>query len=122
VSFIIRFDSYTGGANGNQGLQTFNYDVAGKKDMAIADAFPNVSGLFGKLSAIARSQLAAKLKEAGGPDAPLDELAPGTAPVAENFKNFTFTDNAITIYFPKYSVAAGAFGEQKVVITRSEVK
>jgi hypothetical protein len=122
VSFIIRYDSYSGGANENQEIQTFNYDVASGTPLTLEDLFPNISKLLQKISAIAREQLRSSLSSAAPGYTPDQMLSEGTAPLDENFSNFTFTDNAITFYFPKYAVAPGAFGEQRVVISRSSIK
>jgi hypothetical protein len=62
------------------------------------------------------------MKEAADSDTAVLPYKEGTAPTAENYQNFTFTENILTIYFPKYSVAAGAFGELHVDIPRSEIK
>ena len=121
VSFIIRFDSYTGGANENQELQTFNYDVRTGRMMSIAD-LASSTALLQMLSRESRSQLGAHFKDVAGPHAPLDQMTASTTPDAGNFQDFTFTDYLLNIYFPKYSVAPGAFGEQKVVIPLNELK
>ncbi len=118
VSFIIRFESYTGGANENQDLQTFNYDVTGGKPVSLADLFPGNQNYLSTISKTAREQLTNSLRMSSpGYDASV-QLNPGTEPTLENFKNFTFIDPAITFYFPKYQVAPGAFGEQKAIIQR----
>ena len=121
VSFIIRFDSYTGGANENQELQTFNYDVKMGKLLSISD-IASRSDYLQVLSREARSQLAAHFKEVAGANAPLDQMTASTTPEGGNFQNFTFTEKSVTIYFPKYSVAPGAFGEQKITIPLKEIQ
>ena len=121
VSFIIRFDSYTGGANENQELQTFNYDVKTGKMLSISDIASRTDYLQ-VLSREARNQLTAHFKEVAGPNAPLDQMTASTTPDAGNFQNFTFTEKSVTIYFPKYSVAPGAFGEQKITLPLSEIE
>lgn len=121
VSFIIRFDSYTGGANENQELQTFNYDVRTGRMMTVADLASSTAYL-DFLSQESRRQLTAHFEDLAGPNAPADQILASTTPEAGNFQNFTFTDYLLNIYFPKYSVAPGAFGEQKVVIPLAEVR
>ncbi|MEA2715408.1 MAG: peptidoglycan-N-acetylglucosamine deacetylase [Candidatus Parcubacteria bacterium] len=122
VSFIIRFDSYVGGANENQDVETFNYDIAAEKIMALSDLFPGTPDYLNKISALARTRLIASLKGQADGDVPIETVNAGTEPLPENFKNFTFTDADVTFYFPKYSVAPGAYGEQKAVIPRSALK
>jgi len=122
VSFIVRFDSYTGGANELQELQTFDYDVANGRAMGIGDLFGTSTSYLSQLSNISRQQLVAHMKDVGGADAPTDLVAAGTEPTTGNFANFTFTDYLLTIYFPKYSVAAGSFGEQTVTIPLKDIR
>lgn len=122
VSFIIRFDAYTGGANADQQLETFDYDVAAGRMISIGDLFATSTDYLSTLSSMARQQIVAHIKETGGPDAPTDMVAAGTAPIPDNFKDFTFTDYLLTIYFPKYAVAPGSFGEQKVVVPLAELR
>jgi len=122
ISFIIRYDSYSGGANENQEVQTFNYDVASGTPITLEDLFPNVQKPLQKISSIVRQQLRSSLASASQGNVSDQMLDEGTAPLDENFANFTFTDNAITFYFPKYAVAPGSFGEQKAVILRSDIK
>lgn len=119
ISFIERYDSYSGGANGHQELQTFNFDEKTGMMMTLADLFPNQTDWLTKLSALAKSQLTDTLTQASNGHLSQSILDDGTAPVADNFQNFTFTDYAITIYFPKYAVAPGVFGEQHVTIPRN---
>lgn len=122
ISLVLRFSSYAGGANENDQLETFNYDVVHRHFITLADIFPGVPNLMQKISDVARSQLSDSLTTASPGYIPGDMLVQGTAPAALNFSRFTFTDYLVTIYFPKYAVAPGAFGEQKVVIPRNAFK
>jgi len=122
VSFIVRYDMYTGGANENQELQTFNYDMAAHKVMSLGDLFPKRADYLKALADIARSQLNESLYGSSNGNAPADMITAGTEPTADNFANFTFTDYIVTIYFPKYAVAPGSFGEQHVDVPRSAVE
>ncbi len=121
VSFIERYDLYSGGANENQEVQTFNYDVTGKQMMTLADLFPNVPDYLNKISDATRQQLTASMEQASNGNVPTDMLDAGTLPTADNFANFTFTDDLVNLYFPKYAVAPGAFGEQHATIVRSSI-
>ncbi|MCX6716090.1 MAG: DUF3298 domain-containing protein [Candidatus Taylorbacteria bacterium] len=122
VSLIIRFDSYVGGANENQELQTFNFDIVNKQILALDGLFASSTDYLSVISTEARKQLLEKSKTISGDNTPTETLIDGTVPKTENFKNFTFTENSIQIYFPKYSVAAGAFGEQQIVIPFSSIE
>lgn len=122
VSFIERYSSYAGGANGNEQLQTFNYDITRRRFVSLADLFPDAPDYLAAIASMARSQLASSMNFASAGHVPLTMLDAGTAPDLPNFKNFTFTNDLVTIYFPKYAVAPGSFGEQHVTIIRSSVK
>ena len=122
VSVIVRYDAYAGGANGDQELETFNYDVGANKILALVDLFPNSSDYLKQISVLVRKDLTASMDKASDGNVPTDMLNAGTEPTADNFMNFTFTDDAVTFYFPKYAVAPGSFGEQKATIARSLVK
>lgn len=120
ISIIVRMDSYDGGANGRQELKTFNYDVVGKKEMTLADLFPGNVGYLGKVSKYAHDRLTEDptLSGDGGGDIVANMISDGTAPTSENFSNFMFNDDVIDLYFPKYQVAPGVYGEQHVIMPR----
>ncbi|MDE2037817.1 MAG: DUF3298 domain-containing protein [Patescibacteria group bacterium] len=122
VSFIERYDSYTGGANENQEVQTFAYDASAKRSLSLGDLFPGVPDYLAQISALSRQQLTGSLDQASAGYAPVSMIEAGTAPDPANFRYFTFTDDVVTIYFPKYAVAPGSFGEQHVTISRSSIK
>jgi hypothetical protein len=122
MSFIERYDSFSGGANENQEIETFNYNVMTGKPLTLADLFPGKADYLKQISAIAREQLSASLSQASNGNFSEDMLTAGTEPTAENFQDFTFTDYLVTIYFPKYAVAPGSFGEQHVTIPFDAVK
>ena len=43
----------------------------------------------------------------------------GTNPTEENYRNFSFKYNSLTIYFQQYQVAPGAMGEVTVTFYKS---
>lgn len=110
ISFVMRIGGYAGGAHGYQNIITFNYDVPNQTIMSLADLFPNDSEYLTTLSQYAREQLRATLGDYTNETFIMD----GTNPTVENFKNFTFDENTITLYFPQYQVAPYAAGEQQV--------
>ena len=116
----MRYDMYTGGSGGLQDLKTFNYDISNNKPVVIADLLGNRSDYLQYLSDTAREQLRQSQTEGSSWYTPGEMLTSGTEPVLENFSNFTFTDNSITVYFPKYAVAPGSFGEQEISIPRTQ--
>lgn len=122
VSFVEHYDSYSGGANGDQDVQTFNYDAAAKKAVTLDDLFGSVPAYLSKISILARTELIQSLGANSNGNIPTDMVNAGTEPVPDNFANFTFTDQSVTFYFPKYAVAPGSFGEQQVTFPRSSVR
>jgi hypothetical protein len=121
ISFVMRYGGYTGGAHGYEDIRTFNYDVAGRRELALADLFPNGSDYLTTISEFSRVKLRDRLLEAGGTelvDASSAMLEMGTQPIEENFANFTFNDSQIVFYFGQYQVAPYAAGEQTVIMSR----
>ncbi|MFA6495272.1 MAG: DUF3298 and DUF4163 domain-containing protein [Candidatus Paceibacterota bacterium] len=116
ISIVVRFSSYEGGAHGLEELQTFNWDLPLRHDVALADLYPTTVDYLAKISQLSREQLAGSLESASGGNVQTDMLDAGTTPTVDNFKNFTFTNYLVTIYFPKYQVAPGAFGEQRITL------
>jgi hypothetical protein len=117
VSLIVRNSAFEGGANSSQTLATYNFDLQNQKSLTLADVLPAEDDLLEKVSAIARQQLADSLAVDGG-RVDTQMLDDGTQPTADNFANFTFDHTNVTIFFPKYQVAAGVYGEQQVIIPR----
>ena len=122
ASFILRFDSFEGGANEQQEIVAFNYDFMKKKIVSLGDLFPGVSDYLQQISRFARVQLSGSLNASGGGDFPADMLSEGTAPTPENFQNFIFDDDVVEFYFPKYQVAPGVYGEQHVATPRGIIR
>ena len=125
LSIIVRLEYFNGGANETQLLKAFNYDVAAKKIMSLGDLFPNVPTYLQQISTLATQELTSSISDAA--QEPLNTvsinmLKTGSAPTADNYSNFTFNDDVVTIYFSKYQVAAGVFGEQHVGIVRSTIQ
>lgn len=119
ISVIVRFSFFQGGASGVDELQTFNYDLTQQRDVTLADLFGGTPNYLEKISRLSRQQLTGTLETASAGHVQTDMLNSGTEPTADNFKNFTFTDYQTTIYFPRYQVAPGSFGEQQVTLPPS---
>ena len=122
ASFIIRCNSFIGGANEVQDIMAFNYDFEAKKIISLPDIFPGVSNYLGQISTLAREQLSNSLNATGDTHFPTDMLGSGTAPTLENFQNFVFDDDIVEFYFPKYQVAPGVYGEQHVAMPRAAIR
>ena len=123
VSFILRMYAYEGGANGREEIATWNYDMKRRRAVSYEDLFPEEGGNhLEKLSKAAREFLIGQFGFELEGGAALEMLEEGTEPTEENFRHFTFTDEAVTVYFEKYQVAPGSFGELRVVIPRVIVR
>lgn len=118
ISFIVRLYWFSGGAHGDDQLRTFNYDPAVRKDISLADLFPKDRNYLETVARAARTSLTESLQDRSGDHAPAEMIEHGTEPTAENFNNFTFNDDSITLYFQKYQVAPGYFGPQSVMLPR----
>ncbi len=124
ISVAIHYGGFSGGAHGSENVATFNYDVkSGAEISTLEYFFPGDLAYMKKVSDQARAQLTAKIAKAASPS-PLDAnlksmIIDGTQPNdPANFKNFTFTNGSVKIYFPAYQVAPYVFGEQTVTIPR----
>lgn len=119
ASLVIRVDAFEGGANMRQDLRTFNYSFKEAREVALSELFPEEGeNYLQKISKYARSSLVSDLNYTYEGGVPTEMIETGTMPDLENFKNFTFNDGSVIFYFPKYQVAPGAAGEQKVIMPR----
>lgn len=114
VSFVLHLYAFEGGANGRNELRSFNWNVRTQGAVALLDLFPH--GSLQSIATYVRTVLQGTLGENTTPEF----LDSGTAPNADNYQWYTFTDEGVTVYFPKYQVAPGAAGEQKVTIPRNQ--
>lgn len=121
VSFVVRLDAYEGGANARQEAFTFNYDAKAGKEMSIGDLLGEYDNYTAKLSFYTINHLMEKLsrKGNGNTDVIRNMIIQGAGLKQENFRNFTFTDRTIYLFYSKYQVAPGAHGEQVVQIPMS---
>lgn len=128
ISFILTISAYEGGAHGYETLTSFNYDVVNKKEISLADLFPNDPNYLKTISDFSRKNLTAQFREklsiktkadeANFKDSVLPMLESGTTPDEINFSVFTFTDDKITFYFNQYQVAPYAMGGSSVTMSR----
>lgn len=119
ASLVVRIDAFEGGANFRQDLRTFNYDFKKAREVALSELFPEEGERYlEKISKYSRSSLVSDLNYTYEGGVPAEMIETGTMPDLENFKNFTFNDGSVIFYFPKYQVAPGAAGEQKVIMPR----
>ena len=128
ISVLVSISGYSGGAHGYQNLHTFNYDVKAGKEITLQQLFPNDSNYLKTISEFSRKDLQVQLKKKLEIKTKADEqnfkeviipmLIDGTTAVLENFTIFTFTPDAVTIYFVEYQIGPYSVGESTVVIPR----
>ena len=123
ISVLLHITGFTGGAHGYDTMLSFNYDVAAKKPVVLADVYAHDPNFLKTISSEVRDRLSAQLSDNGTLD-PIVEgmIADGTAPVAANFKTFTLSQDtggarSITFYFAQYQVAPYVYGQPQVTIS-----
>lgn len=135
VSVLIRYGGYTGGAHSYEEIMAFNYDVKNRREVVLADLFPNDADYLTTVSNFTREALVKRFTEniGEGFDSQAkkqayikDVIEPmifdGTDPAKpENFANFTFTDSQITFHFGQYQVGPYVWGQQNVVMPRQGI-
>jgi hypothetical protein len=115
----IRFDIgvYTGGAHGNQAIQSYNFDLANESVLSLAELFISEEEAIATIAPIAQAQLAETL----GDMADTDWITTGAGADALNYQDFVLTEDSIIFYFEPYVVAAYAAGTQQVEIPLSDL-
>lgn len=117
LSFVINIYYYSGGAHGITEVDTFNYDLIAKKEISITDFLGSSQSALEKLSQLSSAEITSKI-ESGGvtiDDNLKQMISQGTQPTTDNYQNFNFNYNSLTIYFQQYQVAPGYIGP--VIIT-----
>lgn len=122
ISFVVKIYYFAGGAHGSDELYAFNYDIKSHKEITIMDFVGSLENLQ-RISLAIKEQVVASLESTGwridsGAQMMLDE---GAAPTSENYKDFNFNSDSLTVYFQKYQVAAGAAGSQQAVIYKNSL-
>ena len=122
ISMVIHIEDFEGGANERYDLRAFNYDLQNRRDISLGDLFPNQPDYLQKISSLSHDRLLSHFNELGaGQGVVQSMLESGAAPTAANFSNFTFSGDQITVYFQKYQVAPGSFGEQEVTFFKKDI-
>lgn len=121
LSLVIKIYYFSGGAHGNEEIHTFNYDLSQKKKIGIQDFFDSSEEALKNISKISAEDITSQLQSTGwkDDDSLKEMINQGTAPTFENFENFNFDPQGLTIYFGKYQVAPGAAGSLTVRITKA---
>ncbi|NMC35669.1 DUF333 domain-containing protein [Candidatus Beckwithbacteria bacterium] len=120
ISFVLRSESFTGGANPDDLITTYNYDMVNHKEVVLTDLFPDQKNYLETISNYARTTLGDQLNMGQNDNPNLEEMfTEGTKPEEKNFSKFTFNDQAITFYFPVYQLGPRDLGEQTLVYYRN---
>ena len=115
----LRMNAYSypsGAAHGADVLNTFTFELASGRRLALADLFRPGSGYLDALATEARAQLNVTL--AGWETGPsmTTWLATGTEPTADNYAAWAITPGGLEITFGQYQVAPYAAGMPVVTI------
>lgn len=121
ISVVVNVYYFSGGAHGNTEVYTFNYDLAAKKEITFNDFIGGSEDSLKKISKLAIDDIVSQRADFGESASSVKkELEEGGAsPKIENFKNFTFDDENMTIYYDKYQVGPGAMGILKSSFNKS---
>lgn len=124
LSFYINIYNFTGGAHGAGEIDTFNYDIKNKKEITIMDFLGNSQDSLQNLSVLAAQNVGYDLQSKGMPmnDFLNQMIADGTAPKIDNYSNFNFNHNSLTIYFQQYQVAPGSAGQITITLYKQELE
>jgi hypothetical protein len=135
-SYLFRIFEYTGGANGNTRVMSFNYDADGR--LTLEDILQTQDG-----KDIALSRLLADQALKDHPDFNEEMLMDGLGLsylkedgltldkekckcdgflFASNLQHFVLLDEGIRFYFDKYQIAPGAFGTPVVLISWKQLE
>jgi len=121
ISFVIRLYYFAGGAHGVTEVHAFNYDLKKAKEITIFDFLNLSQPALEKLANLSSQDLTLQLKANGITiDSFLQQMIEdGTKPTPENYQNFNFNYNSLTIYFQQYQVAPGAAGPMTVTFYKN---
>jgi len=124
ISFSLNIYYFTGGAHGITEVDAFNYDVMKKEDITINDFLGNSQQALQKLSQIAAQQVTSQIQASNGEmnNFLTQMIQEGTQPTAENYSNFNFNYNSLTIYFQQYQVAPGYLGPLTIILYKNTLK
>jgi hypothetical protein len=109
---------YAGAAHPNHNALVVNYDLKSARTLRLAELFKPGSKY---LSVISKYCIADLKKQMGG-DADDRWIREGAGGSLKNYKNWTVTEQGLTILFDPYQVASYAAGPQKVDIPYAALK
>lgn len=118
LSVVFKSWSYTGGAHGQDGIQTLALAVANGDELRYRDIFAATDELYTFLSDYVYSALKPRLGDIWQ-GAPM--FTEGLEPVESSFKNFAITPKGLTVYFPTYQIAPYSEGPQVCEVPLEEL-
>jgi hypothetical protein len=123
ISFVVYLYYYVGGAHGATEVHAFNYDLKKEREIALLDFLNSSQQSFEKLADLSKQKVSLQLENKDtGLDSFLEEMIEnGTEPTQENYGDFNFNYNSLTVYFQKYQVAPGAAGPITIVFYENEL-
>jgi hypothetical protein len=121
LSFVINIYYFSGGAHGLNEVYAFNYDIVQKKELTINDFLGDSPQALQELSQIVAQQVTSQLQSSGVQidDVLTQMIQQGTKPTLDNYHNFNFNYNSLTIYFQQYQVAPGYVGPVTITIFKN---
>jgi len=124
ISFSVNIYYFAGGAHGITEIDTFNYDVAKEADITINDFLDDSPQALQKLSQIAAQRVTSQLQSNSVEinDVLTQMIQQGTQPTTDNYRNFNFNYNSLTVYFQQYQVAPGYLGPVTVVLYKNTLE
>ncbi|ARG96887.1 RsiV family protein [Legionella micdadei] len=114
VSLLFSISAYSrGAAHPANSVRTLNF--LNGQEIAMEQLFKPKSNFLSKIAEISRATLTKKKISDN------DWIKKGTEPTSENYRNWLFNQQGITIVFDTYQVAAYVYGPQKVEISKAEL-
>ena len=120
ISFALRYGAFTGGANGYEKINTYNYDLKNKKEIDILNYFKNQNLNFQDIQKYTIKDLEnnfLKTEEENDENyikSIKEYIKEGTKNISD-FSNFVFNENSLKFYFLQYQVGPRTFGLPEVV-------
>ncbi|MFA6376190.1 MAG: DUF4163 domain-containing protein [Candidatus Paceibacterota bacterium] len=123
ASFMLDIYYFSGGAHGQDQIFAFNYDLQNQKEILMGDFLGGQANLE-KLAKMAQERVTGQLESDGLPvnDSLKQMVQDGTQAKPENYRNFTFGNGKLSIYFEQYQVAPGSEGTIKIDFYKKDLE
>lgn len=105
LSFVVTTYMYTGGANGQTRVDTYNLDLKGSKNLGLADLFKNGADY----KTIINNEISAQIELRLKADEFFFKDDMGFKTISDN-QYYYIQDDNLVILFQKYEIAPGAMG------------